>query len=398
MIPETDHHSTCLACGTSGMHRFYAIQGIPLQSNLLLRSRDEALSMPTGDLDLAHCRHCGFISNLAFDSASQQLTAQYEASQGFSATFNSFTRSLAKSWSDRYPIAGKTAIEIGCGKGEFLTLLCQTAKCRGVGFDPTLDPNRLPDTTGLDIEWVAELFDERAAGRTIDFICCRHTLEHVPDAANFISMVRRIVGTKTEVRIGFEVPDTERVLDEGAFWDLYYEHCSYYTAGSLARLFARCGFHVLDIRREFDGQYLVIEAAPASEPALSPQSAADDLARFASAVAQFPAQVARAAHRWRGLVSECVMKGTPLALWGASSKAVGFLSTLGLTHKEVPFVVDINPHKQGTYLPTSGSLICSPDDLQASLPCVVIAMNPIYREEIMQDLRSRSITAEVLAL
>ena len=40
----------------------------------------------------------------------------------------------------------------------------------------------------------------------------------------------------------FELPDTERVLTEAAFWDIYYEHCSYFTPGSLARLFRRTGF------------------------------------------------------------------------------------------------------------------------------------------------------------
>ena len=36
-----------------------------------------------------------------------------------------------------------------------------------------------------------------------------------------------------------EVPDTMRILVEGAFWDVYYEHCSYFTLGSLGRLLQR---------------------------------------------------------------------------------------------------------------------------------------------------------------
>ena len=39
-----------------------------------------------------------------------------------------------------------------------------------------------------------------------------------------------------------------RVLEEGAFWDIYYEHCSYFTLGSHARLFRRAGLDVTDLR------------------------------------------------------------------------------------------------------------------------------------------------------
>ena len=46
----------------------------------------------------------------------------------------------------------------------------------------------------------------------------------------------------------FEVPDTMRILREGAFWDIYYEHCSYFTPGSLARRFRRTGFDINELK------------------------------------------------------------------------------------------------------------------------------------------------------
>ena len=35
----------------------------------------------------------------------------------------------------------------------------------------------------------------------------------------------------------FELPDVACVLEDVRFWDLYYEHCSYFSLGSMARLF-----------------------------------------------------------------------------------------------------------------------------------------------------------------
>ena len=393
--------AACPACDARGLDPFYAQDAVPQQANLLLRTRAEALAVPLGDLRLAFCQGCGFVTNTAFDPASQDLSARYEASQGFSGTFNAFARSLAQRWADRYQLAGRTAVEIGCGKGEFLALLCRVGGCRGVGFDPTLDPARLPETSGLEIEWVSDRFDARSAGRPMDFVCCRHTLEHIPDVGRFLRTVRQVIGSRAHVRVGFEVPDALRVLRDGAFWDVYYEHCSYFTAGSLRRLFERVGFVVLDQSAEFDGQYLVIEAKPAEKSAgraTAGQTATPDLATVAEAVAAFPARVAAEVARWRGVVDQTLSANRRLTLWGASSKAVGFLTALGLAHEQVPVVVDVNPHKRGSHLPASGSRIVGPADLISDPPDVVVVMNPIYRDEIAADLRGRGITAAVLSL
>lgn len=386
--------ASCPACGATSLDPFHVQPGVPQQANLLLPTRDEALALPTGDLRLAFCPACGFVTNTAFDAASQDLSARYEASQGFSATFNAFAERLARRWADRYALAGGTAVEIGCGKGEFLAVLCRAGGCRGVGFDPTLDPKRLPPAAGQEIEWVADRFDARAAGRPMDFVCCRHTLEHVPDVGRFLGMVRDVIGPRAWVRAGFEVPDALRVLRDGAFWDLYYEHCSYFTAASLRGLFERAGFEVLDASPEFDGQYLVIEARPALGPRPTPADHHD----VAAAVADFPRRCRDQLARWREVVDRAWSAGRRVTLWGASSKAVGFLTTLDLTHDRVPVVVDINPHKRGSYLPASGCRIVGPADLAADPPDLVIAMNPIYRDEITRDLRGRGIGSEVLAL
>ena len=54
--------------------------------------------------------------------------------------------------------------------------------------------------------------------------------------------VRASLGDRRDVLVFFELPDQERVYDECAFWDIYYEHCTYFTNGALERLFLDCGF------------------------------------------------------------------------------------------------------------------------------------------------------------
>jgi len=80
------------------------------------------------------------------------------------------------------------------------------------------------------------------------------------------------------------------------------------------------------------------------------------------------------------------------------SKAVGFLTTLHINDATIPFVVDINPNKHGTYLPGTAQKIIAPRDLAAYQPDVVIVMNPIYVREITTDLNRMNLQPEVVAL
>jgi SAM-dependent methyltransferase len=392
--------TACPCCGGGGLLDFYEIRDIPVQSNALLNSRDEALAFPRGHLKLAYCPGCGFITNTLFDPALEDQGGGYEATQAFSGTFNRFTNQLAQDWINRFRLAGghKTVVEIGCGQGEFVALLAHLADARGIGIDPRFDPTRHPAPGDERLLFLRDTHSEAHAELRADFICCRHTLEHILDAGRFVRTVRRAIGDRYGTGVGFEVPDTLRVLREGAFWDIYYEHCSYFSPGSLARLFRREAFDVIDLRLVYDGQYLILDAKPAPQPTRSALALEDDLAAVTEAVSSFSRAASRVMVKWRDAVYGAINDGKRVALWGSGSKAVGFLTTLGLSDDVVPCVVDINPHKQGTFLPTTGQVIVAPTYLQGYQPDVVIMMNPVYREEIGRSLRELGVYGELLSL
>jgi hypothetical protein len=76
---------------------------------------------------------------------------------------------------------------------------------------------------------------------------------------------------------------------------------------------------------------------------------------------------------------------------------VAFLNTIGVKD-EIEFIVDINTYRQGKYLPGSGKLIVAPAFLKEYRPDVVIAMNPIYLDEIRNDLHSMGLEPELTAV
>jgi len=373
---------------------FYELEAVPVHSVQLLPTRDDALSYPSGHIALSLCQTCGFIFNAAFDPSLQEYSPGYEATQSFSSTFNAFARRLAARLVDQYDLHKKTIIEIGCGQGEFLTLLCELGDNRGIGFDPAYVGGRTDSSAEKRVTFIKDYYTEKYAHYRGDFVCCKMTLEHIPNTADFVSTVRRSLGNHSDTTVFFQVPDVTRILQELAFWDVYYEHCSYFSPGSLARLFRRCGFDVLDLTREYDDQYLMIEAVPRDgSPVRSPDP--DALHDVARDVMYFSDRYAHNLDVWRRALREIRENGKRAVIWGAGSKGVAFLTTLDI-RDEIRYAVDINPFKHGTYMAGTGQKIVAPDFLTEYKPDVVIVMNPIYCDEIGRDLDRRGIHAELM--
>jgi len=352
-----------------------------------------------GRLRLTFCAACGTIQNSAFDREAIDYTESYEDDQAFSPRFRAFAASLAQRVVDTYQLRDKDVLEIGCGGGYFLALLCELGENRGIGIDPACEPGRRGNQERAGVRFIEDFYSLGYRDLPSDLICCRHTLEHLPEARKFVQTIRESLGDRRDPVVFFEVPDVARVLEELAFWDFYYEHCSYFSLGSLARLFRSCDFEVLHLAKEFDGQYLVIEARAGEEKRGNRFSGEDDLEQLKSSVRRFAEKVPEMVASWRKRLGELRKDRRRAVLWGAGSKAVGFLSTLGAgVGEEIEYVVDINPRKEGTYLAGTGQRIVAPDFLREYAASLVIVMNPIYLEEIRGQLQEMGLNPDVMAL
>jgi SAM-dependent methyltransferase len=389
-----DVESVCPSCGGRGLRIFYTVRNIPVHSCLLMTTRQQARSYPKGDLQLGYCRACGFITNTLFSPAAHEYSGAYEETQGFSPCFNSFAGSLAQRIVEKYDIHNKTILEIGCGKGEFLAMMCKLGGNKGIGIDPAYVPMRNPDPS-LQMDFIQDFYGPAYSDTHADVVCCRHTLEHIHPVGEFMQSLRQTIGDRLDTLVFFELPDVMRVLGEGAFWDIYYEHCTYFTAGSLARLFRASGIEIDDLYLDFGGQYIIITAYPCSVPTQANRKLEDDLSLTANEVDRFRAICADRMKQWLQTTGEAVRSGNRVVLWGSGSKGVAFLTSLGLD-SDIEYVVDINPYRHGKFMPGTGHAIVSPEFLKDYRPDKIVVMNPIYCDEIKKKVEGMGISAEIV--
>ena len=388
----------CPSCDSTDIRHFHEMKNVPVNTVMNSYSREAALAFPRGDIALGFCRRCGFVFNTRFDRNAVRYSSDCEESQGCSPTFSSFARRVARDLVEKYGLQDKTIIEIGCGKGEFLKYICSLGRNRGVGFDPAYIPGRSygEDTAG-SVDFVRDFYSDKYAGFHGDLICCRMTLEHIPDTAELVRNVRHAVAARRDTVVFFQVPDMTRILRDCAFEDIYYEHCSYFSPVSLSRLFQRFGFNILNLQTAYDNQYLVLEARAADTVRERAYPAAVGVEALAGLVTGFERRYPAVIRNWDNRLARYRHESKKVVIWGGGSKGAAFLSAVDAS-EIIDYVVDINPFRQQTFMAGTGQPIVAPNFLKEYRPDVVIVMNAIYRAEILQDLNQLGLTPVVTTL
>lgn len=381
----------CPLCGATAEHVFLVRDGVPVHQNLLMDSPDAARAIPRGRIELVACTTCGFVFNRAFEEQRLEYGERYENAQDCSPAFSAYAADLAAHIL-RDGARGARIVEIGCGNGTFLRRLVKDRATRntGLGFDPAYTgPD---DACGGRLRFRRAFFDGQHSDGPVDVVVCRHVIEHVAAPIAMLEAVRTAIGDSTHARAYFETPCVNWVLRNGVIWDVFYEHCSYFNARSLRYAFERSGFVVGDVRHVFGGQYLWLEASPAAH-ATAPVPRAGDVRALADA---FAAAHDALADGWRAKLTDAAERGK-VAVWGAGAKGVTFANLLDPQRAIVDCLIDLNPRKQGKYVPGTGHPIVSHLEAAARGVRTAVLMNPNYAAENVALLTRAGLDIELRA-
>jgi SAM-dependent methyltransferase len=386
----------CLVCHSQDTWPFFEVTDVPVHVGLQWPTEDAARRCPKSDITLHFCEACGHVFNAAFDPALTEYTEAYDNTLHYSPHFRAYTCEVATHLVERYDLRGKEVIEIGCGKGEFLSQLAELGIRRAVGFDPSYEPDRADGETNERITFVQDFYSECYADYPADLVCSRFVLEHLPDPRGFLSALRRTIGEEQNPAVYFEVPNVSLILRNFSIWDVIYEHCSYFGFSSLARAFLESGFDMRDLYAGYERQQLAIEATPSdTKPGTISDGKKGDINAMRRQVRAFDERSEDLLRTWQQNLDQIAASGQRIMLWGAGAKAVSFANMLS-TQNIIDHVVDINPHKQGNYLAGEGQKIVSPEFLTTTPPDVIIVMNPVYEEEICATIDDLGLTVDLI--
>ena len=383
----------CSTCGSGDLRPVFELSDIPVLVCTLWPDAASARACPKGDIRLESCPACGLIENHAYEPARVEYGEGYENSLHFSEFFQGYLQAFAERLVAEHRLAGRTVAEIGCGDGGFLELLVQAGIGKGIGFDPSYPPTLPEVRAGGRVRVVRDTFRSEPGALAADAVVCRQVLEHVAEPRRFLEAVRAALRPGTRPPVVFEVPNTRYTLEHTSLWDVIYEHRTYFTRGSLARLFAAAGFEVTQAEETYEGQFLAVAARPAAGAgsiAIPVESAGE----IDEAAERFSGAARERVAAWTERLDRLRRAGARVALWGAGARGVTFLNVAD-PERSIGIAVDLNPRKHGLYLAGSAQQVRPPADLRELRPELVILTNPVYRREIERDLAGMGLHTEI---
>ncbi len=383
-------HTVCPVCRAADLGAFLRRPAVPVHQNLVFDTPAAARGFDVGDLALVCCGACGFIFNGTFDRNLMRYGPDYDNLQTGSAAFSAHLDRIVAQLVDERGVRQCRIVEVGCGTGAFLRkLVVADAGNVGIGFDPSYGG---PEADlGGRLRFERRFYGPATSHVPADVVVCRHVIEHVPDPVAMLRAVRQALAASPRARVFFETPSVEWILRHQVVWDFFYEHCSYFSAASLTTAFEVAGFHVDRVDHLFGGQYLWLEASLA-DPPRAPACQPGDMPALATA---FAAAEQTLREVWQKRLASLRQAGK-VAIWGAGAKGVTLACLIDPEGTRIDCVVDINPGKQGRYLPGTGHPIVAPEDLAARGIATAILMNPNYRDEIAALVASLHLSLELV--
>jgi hypothetical protein len=347
------------------VREIYRAEQLPTFQNRTFRTRDEARNCDNGDVVLVRDQKTGLIFNQAFQPELMRYDADYQNEQAVSSVFRTHLEEVSGIIQRHFH--GQELIEVGCGKAYFIEHL-HALNFRITGLDPTYEGNS---------PYVIKTNFSPEIGLSADGVILRHVLEHVRNPVEFLQQVQTSNGGGGWIYI--EVPCFDWIFEHRAWFDFFYEHVNYFRIDDFHRIFGK----VHDSGHISGGQYLYVVA---------------DLALvcipFMEAVAEFsfPADLLSSATQYSDLIkSSNKQKRQDLILWGGASQGVIFALFMERAGANINYVVDINPAKQGRFLPATGLKVFSPEEALAKVEpgATIFIMNGNYLPEIRNSTQNQ---------
>lgn len=352
---------------------------VPVFQNAPAVSVEAARAMPVGQLRMSVCETCSFIANDAFEPALVNYGADYQNDQSCSPAFDAHIDSLIEGLL-KGGVVGKRILEVGCGTGSFLKRLCRAGNNSGVGYDPAYAGGETSALTG-SVRCFQEYYRGQSEGQDAEIVISRHVIEHVPNPLQFLKTAVGGIGPR---RIFIETPAVEWILRRNVVQDVFYEHCSYFSEQSLRFVAQSAGLRVERLAVVFGGQYLWMEAEAGQ--VLPQRGAGPDGSTIAADARSYGRTCTERLTHLRDEVREMQASGE-VGLWGAGAKGVTLANLLDPERKLINCLIDVNPAKQGRFVPGTGHPIVAPREIARLQIRHAVIMNPNYAAEITSEAR-----------
>jgi SAM-dependent methyltransferase len=366
----------------------------PLANSYVPPDRVDAME-PFYPLRALVCGNCFLVQLEQFETP-KQIFSDYAYFSSYSKSWLEHSRDYTGEMIERLGLDGYSkVVELASNDGYLLQYFRQ----RGIsvlGVEPAANVAAVAQRKG--IETVVEFFGEEVARSlapqsSADLLLGNNVLAHVPDLNDFVAGMKALL--KPEGVITMEFPHLMRLVEENQWDTIYHEHFSYFSFLTASAVFEAHGLRLFDVQElPTHGGSLRVFGAHMEDSSKSESEAARELReRERSAgyerLETYLGYGLRVEHDKRQILRfliELKEQGASIVGYGAPAKGNTLLNYCGVGHDFIDYTCDLNPHKQGHFLPGSHIPIRSPEQIREDRPDVVLILPWNLKDEIVEQL------------
>ena len=386
----------CRHCGAALQLPFLDLGSAP-PSNAYLDASALDRPEPWFPLRLLVCEQCWLVQIDDHAGRESLFADDYAYFSSYSSSWLAHARHYVHDMQRRFGLTSASrVVEVAANDGYLL----QYVRAAGVpcyGIEPTAGTAAAARARGIHIEecfFGLGLAQQLCAqGRQADLMVANNVLAHVPDINDFVAGFAALLTPHGVVT--FEFPHLMQMVQGCQFDTAYHEHYSYLSLHTVQRVLSGNGLQVFDVqvlpthggslrvfaqRRDTGDQPVAAQLAAmlATEVAAGMQERAFYLG--------FQAQALRIKIELLEFLLRCRRDGLSVGAYGAAAKGNTLLNYAGVRADLLPYVVDLNPAKQGRFLPGSRIPIVEAGHLLADRPDRVLILPWNLKTEVMAQL------------
>lgn len=371
-----DRNHTCLVCGHSLPEKpLLVLEGMPAAAqdipDAFQVTEDQGI-----DLQLLQCKKCGLVQ---FDCRPVDYYRDVIRSGGFSTTMVELRKRQYRHLIETYQLEGKRFLEVGSGRGEFLSVLAEFP-VEAYGVEHKLELVTIAREQGLNVCYGFTEQADTVLGTSglYDVFLSFNFLEHQPEPGTMLDCIYENLNDGGMGLI--TVPSLEYILQHDGYYELIRDHIAYYSFDTLRYLLEHHGFEVLEeemVNR--DTCSVIVRKGKRNKTEIS-YTPLDFRGLLESREA--------IAYELKQLQDKLQAQGQTLAVWGASHQ--GFTLAASTCLKDyAEYIIDSAPFKQGRFAPASHLPIVSPEEAISRPVDVILIVAPGYTMEIASLIRNR---------
>jgi len=317
------------------------------------------------NLEICQCSGCGLVqlSNEPVPYYKEVIRAV-----AFSEEMKSFRKKQFKSFVQKFSLKNKKVIEIGCGRGEYLSLIKQSGvDAYGLEYSGSSVKQCVKDRLKVSKGFIKNS-NNKLNNAPFDAFFILNFLEHLPDPN---TILRGIHNNLTDKAVGLiEVPNFDMILQNNLFSEFTSDHLFYFTQETLNRTLELNGFEIIDCKKVWH-DYII--------SALVRKREKMDISHFYKYQAKFKKEIEEYIGRF---------KDKKVAIWSAGHQALAIISLINLAGK-IKYVIDSAVFKQGKYTPATHIPIVSPEAFKSDPVDAIIVMAASYSDEVAGIIRKK---------